>query len=244
MRNSRPTENMFQEYKAKCPSYFKEDEEKEKEKEEEKDSEKEKEEEDKEERKVCKSWDFKEQLVFQRFDSFVERLKTIQDFCNTANQFLKLEKVCEDKHSNREFLFDSRWKLVESGVRCSLRQFRKSMRLSERSMQFLETGGNPSLILTQFPKISFRQYDSLDPKDKSFLKDYRKFNSKVWMLDRKLSAILTRLAFLILFPFSPQFPELLTTVLSPSRSSSCCTSLATWCRGTSSPSSSPTRCRS
>ena len=42
---------------------------------------------------MCKSWDFKEQLVFQRFDSFVERLKTIQDFCNTANQFLKLEKV-------------------------------------------------------------------------------------------------------------------------------------------------------
>ena len=37
-----------------------------------------------------------------------------------------------------------------------------------------------------------RQYDSLDPNDKSFLRDYRKFNSKVWMLDRKLSAILTR----------------------------------------------------
>ena len=102
MRNSRPTENVFQEYKAKCPSYFKEDKEKDEEKEEEekknnvkeekKDNKKEKEEE-KEERKVCKSWDFKEQLVFQRFDSFVERLKTIQDFCNTANQFLKLEKV-------------------------------------------------------------------------------------------------------------------------------------------------------
>ena len=65
-----------------------------KDEEEKKDNEKEKEEE-KEERKVCKSWDFKEQLVFQRFDSFVERLKTIQDFCNTANQFLKLEKVCQ-----------------------------------------------------------------------------------------------------------------------------------------------------
>ena len=103
------TENIFQEYKAKCPSYFKEDEEKDKEKreDEEKDNKKDKEEktekqekkdekekeEEKEERKVCKSWDFKEQLVFQRFDSFVERLKTIQDFCNTANQFLKLEKV-------------------------------------------------------------------------------------------------------------------------------------------------------
>ena len=112
-------------------------------------------------------------------------------------------------------------------------------------MQFSETGWNPSLILTHFPKISSRQYDSLDPKDRSFLKDYRKFNSKVWMLDRKLSAILTRSAFLLtLFLFPPQFAELLTTALSRSQSSSCCTSLATWSRGTSSPSSSPTRCRS
>ena len=91
---------MFQEYKAKCPSYFKEDEGKEKE--EEKDKEKDKDE-DKEDRKVCKSWDFKEQLVFQRFDSFVERLKTIQDFCNTANQFLKLEKVAENSQKVNSF---------------------------------------------------------------------------------------------------------------------------------------------
>ena len=94
-----PLQSLSQEYKAKCPSYFKEDDDKnkgqeDKEKEEDKDKDKDKKkEEDKEERKVCKSWDFKEQLVFQRFDSFVERLKTIQDFCNTANQFLKLEKV-------------------------------------------------------------------------------------------------------------------------------------------------------
>ena len=95
-----PIENIFQEYKAKCPSYFKEDEDKEKE--EEKDKEKDKDE-DKEDRKVCKSWDFKEQLVFQRFDSFVERLKTIQDFCNTANQFLKLEKVAENSQKVNSF---------------------------------------------------------------------------------------------------------------------------------------------
>ena len=132
--------NILQEYKAKCPTYFKEDEEKDsKKEEEEKDSEKEKDNEDKEERKVCKSWDFKEQLVFQRFDSFVERLKTIQDFCNTANQFLKLEKVLTC--SNIELLFVTRWKLVASGERCSPRQFRKSMRLSGRFMQFLEIGG-------------------------------------------------------------------------------------------------------
>ena len=61
----------FQEYKAKCPSYFKEV----------------------TEETPAKTWDFKEQLVFERFDAFVERLKTIQEFCNTANQFLKLERV-------------------------------------------------------------------------------------------------------------------------------------------------------
>ena len=136
---------------------------------------------------------------------------------------------------------------MESEARCSPRQFRKSTRPSERSMQFSETGGNPDNMLIQFTThISFRQYDSLDPNDKSFLKDYRKFNSKVWMLDRKLSAILTRSAFqfLALFLLPPQFPELLTTALSLSRSSSCSTSLATSCKGTSSPLSSPTRCRS
>ena len=107
-------------------------------------------EEDKEERKVCKSWDFKEQLVFQRFDSFVERLKTIQDFCNTANQFLKLEKVCLVYIFNKELLFATRWRLVGSEGRFSPRQFRKSTRPSERSMQFLEIGGHPDDILIQF----------------------------------------------------------------------------------------------
>ena len=40
-----------------------------------------------------KNWYFQENLIFARFDSFVERVKTIQEFCNTASQFLKLEKV-------------------------------------------------------------------------------------------------------------------------------------------------------
>ena len=145
-----PLESLFQEYKAKCPSYFKEDDDKnkgqeDKEKEEDKDREEykdkdkdKKKEEDKEERKVCKSWDFKEQLVFQRFDSFVERLKTIQDFCNTANQFLKLEKVDILISSSRQFIF--RWKSVEFEARCSPRPFRRSTRLSERFTQFSEIG--------------------------------------------------------------------------------------------------------
>ena len=37
-----------------------------------------------------------------------------------------------------------------------------------------------------------RNYDSTDPTDQKFLKDVGKFNSKVWSLDRKLGAILTR----------------------------------------------------
>ena len=40
--------------------------------------------------------------------------------------------------------------------------------------------------------FSLRTYDSLDPKDQGFLKDYEKFNQKVSALDRKLGAILSR----------------------------------------------------
>ena len=144
-----PLQSLSQEYKAKCPSYFKEDDDQNKgqeDKDKDKDKKKEeKKEEDKEERKVCKSWDFKEQLVFQRFDSFVERLKTIQDFCNTANQFLKLEKVDILISSSWQFIF--RWKLVESEARCSPRPFRRSTRRSARFTQFSEIGvfANPWL---------------------------------------------------------------------------------------------------
>ena len=37
-----------------------------------------------------------------------------------------------------------------------------------------------------------RTYDALSPNDKLFLKDYEKFNSKIFSLDRKLGAILGR----------------------------------------------------
>ena len=40
--------------------------------------------------------------------------------------------------------------------------------------------------------FSNRTYDSLDPQDRGFLKDYEKFNSKIFSLDRKLGAILSR----------------------------------------------------
>ena len=37
--------------------------------------------------------------------------------------------------------------------------------------------------------FSLRSYDSLDPKDRGFLKDYEKFNGQVSSLDRCLQTI-------------------------------------------------------
>ena len=40
-----------------------------------------------------KLWEFQDSLVFERFDGFVKRLNTVRVFFQTAQQFLKLEKV-------------------------------------------------------------------------------------------------------------------------------------------------------
>mgnify|MGYP001374252342 CR=1 FL=1 len=108
----------------------------------------------------AKNWEFQETLVFSRFDSFTERLKIIQEFCNTANQFLKLEKV---------EIGGIRGKVLTQGVQ----------KIHDQFKEFYTVFGT-------------RNYDSTDPTDLKFLKDVRKFNSKVWSLDRKLGAILTR----------------------------------------------------
>ena len=108
----------------------------------------------------AKNWEFQETLVFSRFDSFTERLKIIQEFCNTANQFLKLEKV---------EIGGIRGKVLTQGVQ----------KIHDQFKEFYTVFGT-------------RNYDSTDPTDFKFLKDVRKFNSKVWSLDRKLGAILTR----------------------------------------------------
>ena len=98
--------------------------------------------------------------MFSRFDSFNERLKTIQEFCNTANQFLKLEKV---------EIGGLRGKVLTQGVQ----------KIHDLFKEYYSVFGT-------------KTYDSTDPKELGFLKDVGKFNSKVWSLDRKLGAILTR----------------------------------------------------
>lgn len=87
-------------------------------------------------------------------------MKTIQEFCNTANQFLKLEKV---------EIGGIRGKVLTQGVQKIHDQFKEN-----------------------YSVFGSRNYDSTDPTDLKFLKDVGKFNSKVWSLDRKLGAILTR----------------------------------------------------
>ena len=98
--------------------------------------------------------------MFNHFDCFLSRLKTIREFCNTAYQFLKLEKV--------------------------------------------EIGGLRGRILTQgvqnihdkfkciYDAFGTKTYDCLNYTEYIFMKDYEKFNSDIWMLDRKLGQILSR----------------------------------------------------
>ena len=125
----------FQEYKALLPSYYKED-------------------------QTPKNWEFQEHLVFKRYNSFIERLKTLEEFFLTAIQFLKLEKV-------------------EIG---GIRGKALTTNINKVSEEFKELYG----------VFSNRTYDGLNPKDKGFLKDYEKFNGKIFALDRKLGAILSR----------------------------------------------------
>ena len=98
--------------------------------------------------------------MFKRYDSFLERLGTIKEFFNTAQQFLKLEKV-------------------EIG---GIRGKALTTNINKVHEEFKDLYG----------VFANRTYDSLDPKDKGFLKDYEKFNSKIFALDRKLGAILSR----------------------------------------------------
>ncbi len=102
----------------------------------------------------------KEHLVFKRYDSFLDRLNTVREFFNTAQQFLKLEKV-------------------EIG---GIRGKALTNNINKVHEEFKDLYG----------VFANRTYDSLDPKDKGFLKDYEKFNSKIFALDRKLGAILSR----------------------------------------------------
>jgi dynein heavy chain len=76
--------------------------------------------------------------------------------------------------------------------------------LQFQKLEKVEVGGIRGKLLTSHVKKIFvefgelyqtfgmRTYDALNPKDKKFLRDYEKFNSKLFNLDRKLGAILSR----------------------------------------------------
>ena len=87
-------------------------------------------------------------------------MSTVKQFFDTAQQFLKLEKV-------------------EIG---GIRGKALTTSINKVHEEFDGLYG----IFAQ------RSYDSLNPKDKGFLKDYAKFNNKTFALDRKLGAILIR----------------------------------------------------
>ena len=134
-KNLKEFKKIFQKYKGNLASYFTED-------------------------KKPKTWDFQEILVFSRYDAFLTRLNIISEFFNTAQQFMKLEKV---------EIGGIRGKLLTNYVK----------------KIFVEFG-------ELYATFGMRTYDALNPKDKKFLKDYEKFNSKLFALDRKLGAILSR----------------------------------------------------
>ena len=135
IRNLKEFKTIFQDYKSRLPTYFTEG-------------------------KTPRYWEFQENLVFYRYDDFLDRLDIVKEFFLTAQQFLKLEKV------------------EIGGVRG---------KALTTSVGKVRTGFDEL-----YSVFAMRTYDSLDPTDMGFIKDYEKFNSNIFALDRKLGAILTR----------------------------------------------------
>ena len=68
IRNFREFKACYQEYKARLSTYFGPED-------------------------TFRPWDFREALIFQRLDNFMDRLETLMEFFNTAVQFQKLERI-------------------------------------------------------------------------------------------------------------------------------------------------------
>ena len=62
-----------------------------------------------------------------------------------------------------------------------------------------------------FSVFSNRSYDSLDPRDESFIKDYENFKTRTFELDRKLGAVLVSWLLIIFLSFSIQLGGLKNT---------------------------------
>ena len=123
----------FSEYKDKLPSYFPPD-------------------------VTPRRWEFQEKLIFEKYDTFLERLKIIFEFCQTSNQFLRLEKV---------EVGGIRGKLLTENMRKVFLQFKEL-----------------------YATFALKTYDCSDPRNLRFLKDYDRFNSEVWKMERRLGVIL------------------------------------------------------
>ena len=111
--------------------------------------------------------------------------------------------------NNIAFLIFSKEPLVFKRFDSFIERLHTMMDFFNTAVQFLklekvEIGGIRGKALTSnigkvseefrdlYSVFSLRTYDSLDPKDEGFLKDYEKFNNKISSLDRKLGALLSR----------------------------------------------------
>ncbi|XP_047143157.1 dynein beta chain, ciliary isoform X1 [Hydra vulgaris] len=105
-----------------------------------------------------KKWEFASDLVFTRYDLFINRLKLVQDIFQTTIEFNKLEKV---------EIGGMKGRILSHHVIQIFTEFQENFRVFANS-----------------------SYDSLNPSDVNFDKDYHKFQSIIKDLDIRLAAII------------------------------------------------------
>ena len=125
---------------------------------------------------------------------FREYKSKLPSYC-TKNNIPKAWKFQEQLIFKNFDIFIDRLKIIAEFFTTSS-QFLK--------LEKVEIGGIRGKLLTEGVRKIFHQfkdvyatfgrkdYDCSDPDEKRFLQDFNKFNSQVWMMDRKLAAALTR----------------------------------------------------
>ncbi|XP_068082615.1 dynein beta chain, ciliary-like [Anabrus simplex] len=103
-------------------------------------------------------WTFHPNMVFERFQSFINRLEKLQSFFDTVTQYLKLENI------------------VLGGL------------------QGRQLGGKILIVFNQFNDcrsiFAETTYDTLDPEEPAFARDYEAFMNQIRELDRRLATLL------------------------------------------------------